>query len=78
MVELEGPRPLSVRVVAQLIFLPKVAQKIKIKLKYDGLDFSRQSIDNSLLRSHKKFQPNWPTIGRVMAKKLMPEYGMCA
>ena len=35
-----------------------------------------QSIDNSLLSSHKKFQPNWSKNGWVMAKKRMPLYGI--
>ena len=34
------------------------------------------SIDDSLLSSEKKSQPDWPKNGSVMAKKRMSIYGM--
>ena len=36
----------------------------------------QKSIDNSLMSSHKKFQPKWSKNGSVMAKKSMPLYGI--
>ena len=45
-------------------------KKSKIAIK------AQTRIDNSLISSHKKFQPDWSKNGLVMAKKRMPLYGM--
>ena len=42
------------------------------KLSATKLILHQQSMDKSLLRSHKKFQPDW----LKMAKKCMPIYGI--
>ena len=49
-------------------------QKWQIRLK--TMISHNQSIDNGLLSSHKKFQPNWSKNDWVMTKIRMPLYGI--
>ena len=49
-------------------------QKWQIRLK--TMISHNQSIDNGLLSSHKKFQPNWSKNDWVMTKIGMPVYGI--
>ena len=60
-------RPQSPRLIGQK---SEMAIKAQTGISYD------QSIDNSLMSSHKKFQPDWSTNGLVVAKKRMPLFGI--
>ena len=52
-----------------------MAKKSKISNMAQNRDLS--TLDNSLLSSDKKFQPDWSQNGSVMAKKRMPfKYGI--
>ena len=75
-----GPRPVEACVVTTLIFPPKPAQKNK-NLEISTIawiSLNQSIIDESLRNFHKNFQPNWPKIGWVMAKKLCQNMGMHA
>ena len=77
MVGFWGPIPLGASVAATSIFPPKRSQKLNSEIKCHNINFTfKQSIDNSLLSSHKKLQPDWSKNGWEMAEKRMPIFGI--
>ena len=75
LVGLESPRTLGAQEVTTPISRQKWPKNQNWKISIVSWFSHHQSIDNSLLSSHKIFQPNRPKKGWVMAKNHMLKYG---
>ena len=71
-----GPIPLEACEVATPF--PRQKWQKRRKISIITWIYHHQSINNSLLSSHKNFQPDWPRLVESGPKNLCPNMGMCA